>query len=387
MRKCIALPLAAVLVGVGASPALAAVKQVDDNKVQCPGAAFTTIQAAVDAANPGDQIQVCDGTYREQVRIAKDNIDLVSKSVRGATISPPAGTLAAPEALVHIDGASRAQVRRFRIVGPGSGTADSLRWGVLVDGQHAKVAARVTDNLIKDIRDSEAAANESGVGVQVGSFRGSVSRPGRATVLNNEITSYQKGGVVVNESGSFANVGTNVIRGLGLQTSPVTPVPAQQGIQIGFDAAANVYNNTISENKYATDNGDPNQQYASYGILIVYTPTAKDPFGTAKSRVKTNTVFNNDVGILVLNARNWLFETNKVFGNGDPSTAAQDGGIAVYEDAAPNGNGNRFNKNDARSNDGLDCTDETAGPGTAGTGNVWIGNRGIDDAPAAICAP
>jgi hypothetical protein len=38
---------------------------VDDDKVQCPTAAFMTIQAAVDVANPGDIIMVCAGTYPE----------------------------------------------------------------------------------------------------------------------------------------------------------------------------------------------------------------------------------------------------------------------------------------------------------------------------------
>jgi len=38
---------------------------VDDDKVQCPTAGFTTIQAAVDAAPAGATIRVCAGTYTE----------------------------------------------------------------------------------------------------------------------------------------------------------------------------------------------------------------------------------------------------------------------------------------------------------------------------------
>ena len=44
---------------------------VDDDKVQCPTAAYTAIQAAVNAAKSGDVIRVCPGTYREQVVIDK----------------------------------------------------------------------------------------------------------------------------------------------------------------------------------------------------------------------------------------------------------------------------------------------------------------------------
>lgn len=39
-----------------------AILQVDDDGVQCPGA-YTTIQAAMAAAAPGDTIQICSGTY------------------------------------------------------------------------------------------------------------------------------------------------------------------------------------------------------------------------------------------------------------------------------------------------------------------------------------
>src|SRR5712692_6800589 len=44
---------------------------VDDDKVECPNAAFTRIQDAVDAASPGATIRVCKGNYAEQVAIGK----------------------------------------------------------------------------------------------------------------------------------------------------------------------------------------------------------------------------------------------------------------------------------------------------------------------------
>jgi len=44
---------------------------VDDDKVQCPNAQFTSIQAAVLAANPGDRILVCPGNYVENVKVPK----------------------------------------------------------------------------------------------------------------------------------------------------------------------------------------------------------------------------------------------------------------------------------------------------------------------------
>src|ERR1700723_830275 len=44
---------------------------VDDDKVQCPAATFTSIQDAINTANPGSLIRVCPGTYREQLFVNK----------------------------------------------------------------------------------------------------------------------------------------------------------------------------------------------------------------------------------------------------------------------------------------------------------------------------
>ena len=55
-----------------AVPAAAAASTwtVDDDKIQFPEADFTTIQAAINAANPGDIINVYPGTYDPQINIA-----------------------------------------------------------------------------------------------------------------------------------------------------------------------------------------------------------------------------------------------------------------------------------------------------------------------------
>jgi hypothetical protein len=63
---------------------------VDDDGMECPGAPFTTIQAAVTSAISGDTIQVCAGTYKENVTINKSltlngaNAGVAGNAVRGA---------------------------------------------------------------------------------------------------------------------------------------------------------------------------------------------------------------------------------------------------------------------------------------------------------------
>jgi len=49
---------------------------VDHDQVDCPRAAFPTIQAAVDAASSGDTIRVCAGVYAENVVIGTSGITL-----------------------------------------------------------------------------------------------------------------------------------------------------------------------------------------------------------------------------------------------------------------------------------------------------------------------
>ena len=54
----------ALAMGVPAT-ASAATISVDDDGLDCPSAPYTSVQAAVDAASPGDVIAICPGTYEE----------------------------------------------------------------------------------------------------------------------------------------------------------------------------------------------------------------------------------------------------------------------------------------------------------------------------------
>src|SRR5438132_1651225 len=70
--------LALEIMVVGAQRAAAATTLlVDDDHVQCATAAYTSINAAIAAASPGDTIKVCPGLYNEQVMINKNNLTLL----------------------------------------------------------------------------------------------------------------------------------------------------------------------------------------------------------------------------------------------------------------------------------------------------------------------
>src|SRR5712692_2967709 len=93
---------------------------VDDDGLDCPNFQYMTIQAAVNAAMPGDTIKVCAGTYMEQVTIpaGKDNLTLFSAPDLQAVIKAPL-VMTGPEAIVRVNGAYNVTIRHFTITGPG----------------------------------------------------------------------------------------------------------------------------------------------------------------------------------------------------------------------------------------------------------------------------
>lgn len=72
-----------------ASHAGAATLLVDDDAADCPTAGYSTIQAAVDAADPNTTILVCAGTYNERVVIsgaAKNGLRLLAQGAPNAVL-------------------------------------------------------------------------------------------------------------------------------------------------------------------------------------------------------------------------------------------------------------------------------------------------------------
>src|SRR5262249_54076482 len=104
--------------------------------VNCGGGAnsFSSIRAAVNAAGPGDTINVCSGTYTEQVAIPAGKNGLTLQSVNhAATIQAPA-SMSASKTVVEVTGSTNVKISDFTIQGPGSGGCDSLEYGIKIDG-------------------------------------------------------------------------------------------------------------------------------------------------------------------------------------------------------------------------------------------------------------
>jgi hypothetical protein len=207
------------------------------------GLGFLTIQGAISSTSTtaGDIIEVSPGTYNETVTINK-SIHLRGKAgeTDNTFIMPPASLPVAADPLssiVIVSGAGvSAEISGLTIKGPGPSGCGSIGRGIFVrDG----ATANIHDNKILDIRDNAAPLSgcQNGIAIQVG--RNAWSTSGSATIANNIITGYQKGAILVDNTGSSATITGNTITGIG-----TTAITAQNGIQISRGATAAISNNT-----------------------------------------------------------------------------------------------------------------------------------------------
>jgi hypothetical protein len=94
IKRSLLLAGSVVLLTIG--HASAANLKVDDDGVQCPGAPYTTLQAAVAAAAAGDRIKLCPGVYGGQV-VVNVPLKIIGKAPKVKTCE----TLAAPDPTLH----------------------------------------------------------------------------------------------------------------------------------------------------------------------------------------------------------------------------------------------------------------------------------------------
>ncbi len=368
---------------------------VDDDLVQFPHAKYQTIQAAVDAAAPGDTILVAKGTYVEQVTIPadKDDLTILSQQTGKAVIQAPA-MLDSSLAIVHIVGADDVTIKGFTVTGPGS-TAGALDIGIAVtDGG----SARIVDNKVTAIRDNPLSGGQNGLAILVGGLGGTSAS---AVIEDNQLSDYQKSGVIVDGADSNAIIRGNTIVGAG-----PTTILAQNGIQISDGARAVIEHNLISGNVYTPTDTD------AAGIYVV------DNNG-GSVLIEHNRLFGNEDGVLVENSSKVAITDNQVTGSaldgivlngvdliqvsgnhvtgsgrdginvadttrslllGNHVTASSRDGIHITGESSKN----TIALNQLRANAGFDAFDDTTGTGTAGTADLWILNHLGTKSPAGL---
>jgi len=259
---------------------------VDDDKVQCPTAQFTTIQAAVNAANSGDVIRVCAGTYPEQVTISTpltlraDNgvVVIPSGMTQNSTGASGGGSIAA---IFVVQGVQGVDIDGFIVDGSNNGLIGCSPQLIGIDYENS--SGHIRHNAVRHMNLGSALPGcQSGDGIEVETGSGSASD---VTISDNSIWDYQKNGITGNEQGTQLSVDGNVVSGIG-----PTPNIAQNGIQIGFGAAGKVTNNTVSDNIYSTCSSPASCPTNATGILI---------FQSDGVSIRNNSLATNQIGVFI----------------------------------------------------------------------------------------
>jgi hypothetical protein len=270
--------LAAVLVGlsvVAAPPARAATQIVVP--LHQP-----TIQAAVDAASPGDTIAIRSGVFTEQVVIGK-SLTIVGAGAQSTTIQAPAvlaprviGPVPGRANIVEVFGGATVVMRAVAVSGPPTVDCPGLAGISVQDGAALRLEAAAIRGCVAD-----------GLFVGYPSFIPVGPSIGHAVVSATQITGARSFGVRVGGVGTTATVSASRVL--------MAPTPQIEGpIGIVTDEARTVVTGTTVSGALCTNPAcgpDFFTQFQGFGIVAV----AAAP-GSVFSQ---NTISGNDVGLAV----------------------------------------------------------------------------------------
>lgn len=298
-----------------ASPATGSVLWVSSSaavghNTSCASPGYATISAAL-AANPGgDTINVCSGTYDEQLvitsavkLIAKGSVTVVGPaSPASPTTCDADGGTQPNQDVVDICGPGTAMpvtITGFTIQGSWSPTVcyDSI-YGVAVLGDAKLTMSRSTVGHVGG--DPTQDGCQGGVGIEVGlATSGTTADTGTAKLSNDTVTSYQKNGITVDGAGSNATISNTTVTGAGLAA-----VLAQNGIQISDGATATISGSAVSGDECgdaaAGCGANPVTNTQSAGILA---------FDSGALSVTGTTVSASDMGVYNIEDYPWTYYT------------------------------------------------------------------------------
>ncbi len=290
-----------------------------------PGQQYTTIQAAVTAATPGSTVNICPGTYPEQVLISK-NLHLVgvtSGTKHAAVVISPSGGLVqngvdifgnAVAAQIFVMNAT-VSISHLTVDGVGNiltGCGGPTLEGIYFQNSSGTITDDVVRNQFQtDFVDYGGCQNGLAINVE------SLTNSNAVTVSSNSVRAYQKNGITATGAatgpgspGPTVTITGNYIVGLGATAMNWPGGAAENGVQVGFGAAGTVSNNTVNDNIWWDDDSSQPGNAAS-GILV---------YASDGITISGNSVNSAQFGITVDSdpsygpADNNIIESNKVSG-------------------------------------------------------------------------
>jgi hypothetical protein len=229
-----------VLVGLGYRLAYAASLCVQPSGA---GECFTSIQDAVDAADPGDRIIIRAGEYLEQVAISGKDLTLIGRP--GAVIKAPEEMQDMLSPLVGFPGRpvllvteAEVIVRGLTIDGANSAEANPFLQGIIF----LNAGGVIRDNLVKDVGFGEPRLpiDENGQPVYQGDaivVVNFMATPRTVTITGNEAVNFNNNGILVDAEAdpnnpAAANLTAHVTNNTVIGSGP-NEVIDQWGIFIG----------------------------------------------------------------------------------------------------------------------------------------------------------
>jgi nitrous oxidase accessory protein NosD len=371
---------------------------VDDDRVQCPNAQYTTISGAVLAAPPGATIRVCPGLYRESVFITKP-LTLQAPRQQGEATECMTPTADDPtkEAIV--------QYGKGLNGGNPSEGFDVESSNVTIEGFKVEPDPSIVKNDGVGIFTSP---NFAGYNIQHNVLQNNsigiyVNSSGAAP------TSIQKNCLRLNNLAGAAG-GNGVYSDQGLSNAQITNnyFTGDQNAAIVVDAflttphdIAITHNSSVNDGAIVTfaSNGPP-----AYNLIVDYNKVT----GSVGSGVVTYNVTNseyayNDLengtfnGVSLHMTTSSTVKSNKATGfklngirigeksNGNSiNTNRSENNVQAGLALKTNSIGNTIDQNHMKGN-APDCYDDTLGSGTAGTANIWTRDFGMTENRAGLC--
>ena len=300
-RSALALPLAALLLLAlpGAADAAQGVWVSASTPVGsdtgCSSPGYSTVQAALNGAGSGAQVNVCAGTYTEEIEITKP-VKLVDAQGGEAILKLPGtptpsqtacdkapGLEAGQVDEVSICTAGKVSLAGFRVVAlaPIETCAGGLNAVYVAGGGELTASNDVIEGASTTLNGFKGC--QHGIAVEVGAHRG--NEVGHAKLEHVTVSDYEKNGPTVTNPGSTLLVTKSVVTGEG-----PSPWIAQNGIEVAFGGKAAITETTVTGNECQLEGvcSSTDLEEQATGLLF---------YGAAPgSKVSKSTFSGNDIG-------------------------------------------------------------------------------------------
>lgn len=244
----------------------------------CGTPTFPTIQAGVNGAPAGSTVDVCPGTYPEQVfinkRLTVQGI-AVGTANQAIVAAPSGGVVANTVSLTTgLPIAAQIWVHDTKGVTISNLTVDGSNNGItgcspnLIGVYYQDASGMVNQVVARNQTALTSPINECQWGLGIFVESGTSTITGKAgtstvTVANSSVHDFQKNGITGNEVGTTVTVRANQVRGQGPTTGA-----AENGIQIGFGADGEVTNNSVIDEIYSPCVSTTDCAATATGILV-----------------------------------------------------------------------------------------------------------------------